>query len=369
MKNYLFQTPEDICVQLKKMTHPVTIRTTDIANFWHYLESATLPVITKSTTTENREVTFLWRSEKALQGVYLRLNRVTDKKDVKKGLMTHIPSTEINIRGFGESVLSLDMAPEQKEWDDTSHKCTGILSTLHSFVAGYQRRIRLYFPLNPTSVPLGLLVLPDAETWFDRIDITRALDMAITTGRITPMAIMGIDNINESDRMNILGGNKELIFDIAENLIPQLYRDYPDIVWAGRSNTVLAGQSLGGVTALMAAIYASTTFGTIISHSPSMWWNPDQGSPILFTENNTSWVNEQILSAPPKDVNIRLGVGSLEGTTVSHVQRLHHSLIAAGLESNLTVYTGGHDYAWWRGAIIDELANYNCRKVSNNNSV
>ena len=421
MKNYLFQTPEDICVQLKKMTHPVTIRTTDIANFWHYLESATLPVITKSTTTENREVTFLWRSEKALQGVYLRLNHVTDKKDVKKGLMTHIPSTdiwmltlvlpasyrgsysfieiptdmtqkdifqlgsrfsplpgksdpfnktaEINIRGFGESVLSLDMAPEQKEWDDTSHKCTGILSTLHSFVAGYQRRIRLYFPLNPTSVPLGLLVLPDAETWFDRIDITRALDMAITTGRITPMAIMGIDNINESDRMNILGGNKELIFDIAENLIPQLYRDYPDIVWAGRSNTVLAGQSLGGVTALMAAIYASTTFGTIISHSPSMWWNPDQGSPILFTENNTSWVSEQILSAPPKDVNIRLGVGSLEGTTVSHVQRLHHSLIAAGLESNLTVYTGGHDYAWWRGAIIDELANYNCRKVSNNNSV
>ncbi|ENJ1899667.1 enterochelin esterase, partial [Escherichia coli] len=86
-------------------------------------------------------------------------------------------------------------------------------------------------------------------------------------------------------------------------------------------------------------------------------------------ENNTSWVSEQILSAPPKDVNIRLGVGSLEGTTVSHVQRLHHSLIAAGLESNLTVYTGSHDYAWWRGAIIDELANYNCRKVSNNNSV
>ncbi|EFB2737082.1 esterase family protein [Escherichia coli] len=212
-------------------------------------------------------------------------------------------------------------------------------------------------------------MLPDAEIWFDRMDITRALDMAITTGHIAPMAIMGIDNINESDRMNILGGNKELIFDIAENLIPQLYRDYPNIVWAGRSNTILAGQSLGGVTALMAAIYASTTFGTIISHSPSMWWNPDQGSPILFTENDISWVSEQILSAPPKDVNIQLGVGSLEGTTVSHVQRLHQSLIAAGLESNLTVYAGGHDYAWWRGAIIDALANYNCRKISDNNFV
>nr|WP_289305952.1 alpha/beta hydrolase-fold protein [Escherichia coli] len=69
-------------------------------------------------------------------------------------------------------------------------------------------------------------------------------------------------------------------------------------------------------------------------------------------ENNTSWVSEQILSAPPKDVNIQLGVGSLEGTTVSHVQRLHQSLIAAGLESNLTVYAGGHDYAWWRGELL-----------------
>lgn len=47
MKNYLFQTPEDICVQLKKMTHPVTIRTTDIANFWHYLESWICPYISR----------------------------------------------------------------------------------------------------------------------------------------------------------------------------------------------------------------------------------------------------------------------------------------------------------------------------------
>lgn len=39
-----------------------------------------------SSNTENREVTFLWRSEEVLQGVYLRLNRVTDKRDVKKDL-------------------------------------------------------------------------------------------------------------------------------------------------------------------------------------------------------------------------------------------------------------------------------------------
>jgi len=408
MRNLPPKSLDDISAESQIRTQLSTNLPMDLTHFWREVESVVLPLMTKSSyNTENREVTFLWRSEETLQGVYLRLNRVTDKKDVKKGFMTHIPSTdiwtltlelpasyrgsysfieippgmppeeisqlggrfsplpgypdpfnktsEINIRGFGESVLSLDLAPEQSEWDDTSRTCSGVLSTSYSFVAGHKRRIRSYIPEKPTSAPLGLLVLPDAETWFDRMGITRAIDIAITTGRIAPMAILGIDNMNESDRVNILGGHKELILNIAGNLIPRLYKDYPDIVWAGRSNTILAGQSLGGVSALMAALYAPEIFGTVISHSPSMWWSPDRNSPVMFTENDTSWVSKQVLSTLPKDVNIRLGVGSLEGATVSHVQQLHQSLLAAGLKSELSVYTGGHDYAWWRGAIIDGL--------------
>lgn len=408
MRNLFPGNPDDICAESRIRAQLSTSLPIDITHFWHEVESAAFPLMTKSSSnTENREVTFLWRSEEALQGVYLRLNRVTDKIDVKKGLMTHIPLTdiwtltlelpasyrgsysfieippgmtseeisqlggrfsplpgqsdpfnktsEINIRGFEESVLSLDLAPEQREWDDTSHTCSGVVSTPYSFVAGHQRQVRFYLPGNPASEPLGLLVLPDAETWFGRIDIIRAIDIAVSTGRIAPMAILGIDNINESDRANILGGNKALILDIAGNLIPQIYKDYPDIVWAGRSNTILAGQSLGGVTALMAALYAPDIFGTVISHSPSMWWSPDRNTPVMFTENDTSWVSKQVLSALPKDVNIRLGIGSLEGATVPHVQQLHQSLLAAGLKSALSVYTGGHDYAWWRGAIIDGL--------------
>lgn len=400
MRNNHHLPPYNTCICVPSVTNTSP-------NF-NNLEFNDFPFITESSKyTDKREVTFIWRSKAVVQGVYVRLNRVTDKKDVKKGLMAHIPSTdiwtltlelpasyrgsysfieippemppdeisqlggrfsplaghpdpynktsEISIRGFGESVLSLDLAPEQAEWDDTSHSCSGVLSASYHFVAGHNRRVRLYLPGVPASSPLGLLVLPDAETWFDRIGITRAIDIAIDNGRIAPMAILGIDNINENDRVNILGGNKELILDLAGNLIPQLYKDYPNIVWAGRTNTILAGQSLGGVTALMAALYAPEIFGTVISHSPSMWWSPDRNTPVMFTENDTSWVSKQVLSMPPKNVNIRLGVGSLEGATVTHVHQLHQSLLATGLKSELSVYTGGHDYAWWRGAIIDGL--------------
>ncbi|EGL5440822.1 esterase family protein [Salmonella enterica] len=207
-----------------------------------------------------------------------------------------------------------------------------------------------------STIPLGLLVLPDAEIWFDRIGITRAIDIAINTGRIAPLAVLGIDNINESDRVKILGGHKEFIIDISRTLLPSIHQENPDIIWAGRSKTILAGQSLGGVTALMAALCVPDTFGTIISHSPSMWWSPERNTPTMFTENDNSWVSEMLLSNNPKDVHIQLAVGSLEGATVYHVNHLHQSLLNSGVSSELSVYTGGHDYAWWRGAIIDGLA-------------
>ncbi len=44
---------------------------------------------------DEREVTFLWRARHPLQGVYLRLNRVTDKEHVAKGMMTALPATDI----------------------------------------------------------------------------------------------------------------------------------------------------------------------------------------------------------------------------------------------------------------------------------
>ena len=40
---------------------------------------------------------------------------------------------------------------------------------------------------------------------------------------------------------------------------------------------------------------------------------------------------------------------------VPHVQQLHQRLITAGVENHCAIYTGGHDYAWWRGALIDGI--------------
>lgn len=381
----------------------------DASHFWREANSLALPLVTAiNGADDEREVTFLWRAASPLRGVYVRLNRVTDKDDVAKGMMTQLPTTDIwhltlrlpasycgsytmveippetpgetvlqlgsrfaslvgkadplnsapgiNVRGNAqESVLALDHAPAQEEWSGC-RAYAGQLFTSEHRLAGQRRRVRLYLPDVPVVQPLGLLVLTDGEIWFDHLGVSAAIDAAIRSGRIAPVAVLGIDNINARERIAILGGRRELVLDIAERLLPALRAKYPERRWADRTQTVLAGQSLGGVTALMAARHAPESFGLVLSHSPSMWWTPDNcNRPDHFSAEERSWVSEHVLSAPSPAVRMHLCVGSLEGSTVPQVKQLHEKLRAAGVESHYSVYTGGHDYAWWRGALIDGL--------------
>ncbi|EAA7585714.1 esterase family protein [Salmonella enterica] len=381
----------------------------DASHFWREANSLALPLVTAiNGADDEREVTFLWRAASPLRGVYVRLNRVTDKDNVAKGMMTQLPTTDIwhltlrlpasycgsytmveippetpgetvlqlgsrfaslvgkadplnsapgiNVRGNAqESVLALDHAPAQEEWSGC-RAYAGQLFTSEHRLAGQRRRVRLYLPDAPVVQPLGLLVLTDGEIWFDHLGVSAAIDAAIRSGRIAPVAVLGIDNINAGERIAILGGRRELVLDIAERLLPALRAKYPERRWADRTQTVLAGQSLGGVTALMAARHAPESFGLVLSHSPSMWWTPDNcNRPDHFSAEERSWVSEHVLSTPSPAVRMHLCVGSLEGSTVPQVKQLHEKLRAAGVESHCCVYTGGHDYAWWRGALIDGL--------------
>ncbi len=386
-------------------------RVTNSAQFWEDVATLAFPAVLPGPGDEaTREVTFLWRSSESLQGVYLRLNRVTDKDNVARGMLEHLPGTDVwfltlrvpatycgsytfteippgvseqqlaliggrntpfasqpdalntaaAIRVHGgsyESVLRLDKAPEQPEWCNSQALPAGAVHTRYSVLAGHERRLRLYLPDVPPTTPLGLLVLPDAEAWFDNLGVLQAMDAAVRSGRINPFAVLGVDNRDQNDRAAILGGNTVLIDELAHRIIPEVLAEHADRAWSGRERTVLSGQSLGGVTALMAALRAPDTFGAVFSHSPSMWWMPDGSRrPFMFSEHDTSWVSEYVMEAPPVGVQLRLCVGSLEGATVPHVEQLHQRLLSAGADSSLVMYTGGHDFAWWRGALIDGLA-------------
>src|SRR5690606_31945897 len=115
---------------------------------------------------------------------------------------------------------------------------------------------------------------------------------------------------------------------------------------------------LGGLSALFAAVQTPGAYGAVIAHSPSMWWRPGgTATPSsLGAGGEPDWITRQIAERPATGVRVRLDVGTREGPTVAHARTLAAALRSRGYPHRLAVYEGGHDFACWRGALLDGLA-------------
>lgn len=383
-----------------------------LERFWERVRSEGTPLVAPHPETPGlRVVTFLWRSPAELDGVHLHANRITDKHLRPAGEMRPIPGTGIwgvtlELRatsrfsyGFtprprgapepvaprggrgittlpdptnrrpplrldgdhGLSVFSGDEAPRQAEWDPAPSEPEGgrVESGEVPLLSGSTRSVRLYTP-PPSGAPAALLVLFDGEVWFDDLRVASAIERAHASGRIPSLAVVGIANHGRQDRLNSLSANPEFLREIARHVLPWAeYRFAESGVPLGpREHRVVCGQSLGGLSALYACLETPDSYGAAIAHSTSMWWRPGgTAAPAsLGVGGEPDWITSQFADRPAADVRIRLDTGEREGPTVTHTRCLADVLRARGYEHELRTFDGGHDFACWRGALIDGLA-------------
>ncbi|MER5442480.1 alpha/beta hydrolase-fold protein [Streptomyces sp. NPDC002790] len=352
-----------------------------------------------------RLVTVVWREDRPVEGVYLLANRITDKHRFRAGMMRRLDGTDVwyvslrlplglrcgyRIHPFGTddphmtpdgprsgasrglpddrmdplnryadgpfgSLIELDGAPSLAEWPACSPSDAGRGEAFDFAAAdGSVYRVRQFVPeLCDTGPPPGLLVVFDGERWFDRYGITAAVTAAAEAGRIPPMAVVGIEaGADPAARMRQLGADPRFIDMLADELLPAVTKDVP-----GPRHTVLSGQSLGGLTALAAALRRPDTFGTVLAHSASTWWRPGMTArPGPSADGAETWLYEQAAAAPVGDVRVRMDVGSNEGTMLDDLYRLHTLMADRGFDVSLNVYEGGHDHSCWAAALIDGLA-------------
>lgn len=352
-----------------------------------------------------RLVTLRHRPQQPVVGVHARLNRITDKESAPLGMMSpaedgwwsitltlpadlrcsyqfiEIPtgtSAEV-VAGLGgrgaglggiadpgnplqlrttrpaSSVLALDQAPPQPEWETIEADLDpgrGAVERHEQHLAG---RLRPVWLRRPVEQALNLLVITDAEAWFDGHDLPGALAAAEHSGRIAPTAVLGVANLDTPDRVGILGGRTALVDDLV-TLLGDL-RQQGVLPALPPSRTVVSGQSLGGLTALFALAHAPEVFGLALAHSPSMWWRPDPGaSPRDLGSATVTWVVDTLGAAEVPTGRARIDVGSLEGSMATRADALTERLRDRGWAIECHHYTGGHDHACWRGALIEGLA-------------
>lgn len=206
-------------------------------------------------------------------------------------------------------------------------------------------RYRLTVP--PGAGAMDLLIAFDADVWFDRFHLP---DVLATVGR--RCAVLGIDSpADPAARLRLLGDHDGLFAAVAGEVLPAALRriDTP-------SRVTIAGQSLGGLAALAFAAQHPGLVDEVLAYSPSVWWRPGLARRPLDVAARQDWIHDRIAACPPRSFSIRLASGAFEEELTPAVADLASTARRAGHDVEHAVYSGGHDEAQWAARLLEQLA-------------
>ncbi|AFR07202.1 enterochelin esterase [Nocardiopsis alba] len=246
------------------------------------------------------------------------------------------------------SVVSLPEAPPRLRHDPDAPRGTLTRRTLASERLGNTRDVWIHRPARePVDGTWTVAILLDGRTWHD-LPLAPLLDGLIADGTLPPMLTVMVDSLDQATRTRELACHDLFVDFLDTELLPWLGELHPVTDDPGR--TLIAGQSLGGLTALYAALRRPGRFGRVLSQSGSYWWpNP------AVTGGETERTVRLVREADALPERVHLSAGLHEWALLGANGRVHEALLERGRELGLpgdfagfTEYNGGHDKACWR---------------------
>lgn len=191
------------------------------------------------------------------------------------------------------------------------------------------------------------------------------LDNLISMNRIPPVVAVFVGS-RMGGRDDELACNEAFIDALAQEIVPWVRSNYH--VAREPERTIIAGYSLGGLTAACAALRHPDVFGNVLSQSGSFWWKP-------VGEFEGEWLAKQFASRPTARVKFYLDVGLLEmgtggnatpnwvqtdripyGPSMIVVNRhMRDVLKLKGYTVHYAEVGGAHNAINWRGTFADGL--------------
>lgn len=354
-------------------------------------ENAVTPLVEPSPDPGRRRVTFLWRPRTPGERAIVLINTVTDRDrhagDIGRHVMTEIPGTgllgltyelDADLRAAYQILPCAEIpATDRRSWlrvleaalPDPHNPRTvpaqpgrGPSSLLELPLAAAQpyrdrrpgvpegriraaeaagRRVWVYTPPGFGDGPYPVLVLLDGDTWAGRIGPT--LDNLIADRRIPPLVALLPDAVDRPSRLRDMACHEPFVRYLADALLPWAGREWR--ATADPARTVIAGQSLGGLTSSYAAFLAPERFGNVLSQSGSYWWSDD----------DPEWLTGRYARAGRLPVRFYVEAGALEWLLVEENRRFAGTLTGRGYDVTYAEYKGGHDPACWIGGLADGL--------------
>ncbi|GAC56617.1 putative siderophore esterase [Gordonia hirsuta DSM 44140 = NBRC 16056] len=254
------------------------------------------------------------------------------------------PSFGVPDSPFG-SVIAGSRAPDLGRWRPAARRAHRIAAT-GTLGAPAAVRWRLTEPIGTSPHPLRLVVLFDAQTWFDRCDLPGVLAADPPSA---PVALLGIDSpLRPAERIRLLGADRDFLSAVAALTAAARAR-----LGAAHAPVTWAGQSLGGLSALAAACWFPEAVDEVLVYSPSLWWRPGCTTRPTDPGPGPGWIAGSLSAATARPVT--LAVGANERLLTGPVAALAQQLQARDWPVRMHRYPGGHDLPWWAHLLRQDL--------------
>jgi len=201
----------------------------------------------------------------------------------------------------------------------------------------------------------SLILLLDGDRWKNDMPLLPVLSEQTHYGNLPPAVYVLVESIDFLQREKDLTCNDNFWIAIQEELLPVVHKIYS--YSTEPKNTVIVGQSLGGLSAMYAGLKWPNIFGSILSQSGSFWWPEIELMRTPDLESN-GWLTEQILTGAFNESKTRiyLEVGSREAALKPVNYRLFRALSQRGFNVEFRQFSGGHDTLCWRNGLIMGLS-------------
>lgn len=205
-----------------------------------------------------------------------------------------------------------------------------------------------------TSPNSPLIVFLDGQVWSRHLPLLLHLQHLTEQGKITPAFYAFVHSNNSRQRCLDYGCRDLFSQALVQELIPRVkeYFKLNDI-----RETILCGQSLGGLCALHSYLLYPDTFQALILQSGSYWWSDYSNSPFLKNSRKRFLdLVEQNLKPSHNNDQIFLSAGLYETDMREDAYQLYGNL-EPFLNVNIHAFSGGHDAVNWQHDLISTLQN------------
>ena len=254
--------------------------------------------------------------------------------------------------GGDRSIAATPDAPAQPHWPAVG--ASDVLPLPRTRLRWTSRRLggRRTVRIHPAGGGGPVVLLLDGDDWLYLHPAMTAFDSAVAEGEMPPVTLVFLP---AQDREAEFGCRPGLWEAIRDELLPLVAEsDAP----ADLDRLVVAGQSLGGLSAMYAALEFPDLVSGVACQSGSFWWTPDAigaADPLGGTVGGSIAARlreRRDLSG----LRAAFDVGEHETRMLPHCALVETLAERAGATVRVSRSASGHDRAGWRHALLRDVA-------------